>query len=430
MKKFSIAFLLCYCCFCSTLFSQDATVSVSDITNFWQAYDSVQTTTDRQKKVEFIQKLYVDKGTIGLKEMMELRGGTAEKWAEMIETAKTTLEEKRPYTLSVLQQKAIIEQKLLRLKALYPDFQGGDIFFVVGISNSGGTIKGKHVLIGTEVIANEKENWAVSTVLHEFIHTLQKPCNYHFLAHCIHEGMADFGSELIHDEGTLAERYPNSHTAFGLKNEQAVWDEFKKYMHLSLSQYFGWLYDSRTINGQKVKDLGYFVGYQICKSYYNKATDKKKTLKEIFEWDMSSDENARDVVLKSGYLNAKDEKFVKKMKFSTEIPKSKNIKKVVFGYNKTQDNLVFTYTLDKAQTNIKSVAIAGNFNEWKPNIADYQLQKINDTTFELKFPLSKFEKGKAYQFKFVLNGDNWQEPPANAENVSSEGGYLNLTFNL
>ena len=56
---------------------------------------------------------------------------------------------KRPYNPLHFAAKGIIEQKLLRLKALYPDFQGSDIFFVVGIFNSRGTVKGKHILIGT-----------------------------------------------------------------------------------------------------------------------------------------------------------------------------------------------------------------------------------------------------------------------------------------
>ena len=42
--------------------------------------------------------------------MMELRGGTAEKWADMIETAKATLEKNALTILSILQQKGLLNR--------------------------------------------------------------------------------------------------------------------------------------------------------------------------------------------------------------------------------------------------------------------------------------------------------------------------------
>jgi uncharacterized protein YjaZ len=89
--------------------------------------------------------------------------------------------------------------------------------------------------------------------------------------------MADFVAELVNGE-SLAKTNPYGHTAFGLKNEQAVWDAFKKEMFLPFDHNMGWLYGSsgREINGEKVRDLGYFVGHQICKSYYNKAKNKNR----------------------------------------------------------------------------------------------------------------------------------------------------------
>lgn len=46
-----------------------------DPPRFYQAMDSVLTTSDTTQQEAFIQRLYVDKASTGLKELMELRGG-------------------------------------------------------------------------------------------------------------------------------------------------------------------------------------------------------------------------------------------------------------------------------------------------------------------------------------------------------------------
>jgi hypothetical protein len=56
---------------------KDQKVFTSDIDNFWTAYDSIQSTKDSLKQIDFIQKLYIDKGTKGLKAFMAVRNYTA-----------------------------------------------------------------------------------------------------------------------------------------------------------------------------------------------------------------------------------------------------------------------------------------------------------------------------------------------------------------
>jgi hypothetical protein len=277
-----------------------------DLPRFYQAFDSVLTTTDSLKQIEIIQTLYVDKASKGLKDFMEMRGGNTLEFRKFMLTEKQSLIEKRPWILSAQIQEGTLKKKLRRFKRLYQDFREGDIYFCVGINNSGGTLYDRTVYIGTEVVASSSPTWAVSMVLHEFAHTQQwkarnvtrfkwmqrdatlnksdttEALEYmrthtQLLGNCIYEGMADFVAELVNGE-SLAKTNPSGHTAFGLKNEQAVWDAFKKEMFLPFDHNMGWLYGSsgREINGEKVRDLGYFVGHQICKSYYNKAKNKNR----------------------------------------------------------------------------------------------------------------------------------------------------------
>jgi uncharacterized protein YjaZ len=325
--------------FCSQKVTAQINLHTEDLPRFYQAFDSVLTTSDSLKQIEIIQTLYVDKASAGLKEFMILRGGNAVEWRKFMLNEKQLLIEKRPWILSARTQQAIIEKKLRRFKELYPNFRDGDVYFCVGINNSGGTIYDNTVYIGTEVVARNSDHWAVSMVLHEFAHTQQwrqrnvsrlkwmqqnvtlnksdttQAMEYmrthsQLLGRCLEEGMADFVAELVHGESAAKNQF--GHTTFGLKNEQAVWNAFKKEMFLPFDHNMGWLYGStgREIKGEKVRDLGYFIGHQICKSYYNKSKNKKQALKEMLELDFT-DENAKKFLIASGYLTKKDLEIMK-----------------------------------------------------------------------------------------------------------------------
>nr|WP_245776837.1 hypothetical protein [Spirosoma endophyticum] len=280
------------------------------------------TTRDTAKQATFIQKLYVDKASQGLKEFMELRGGNTAKWRSFIDKDKTVLLEKRSWILSVLDQETEIRKRIAVFKRIYPNFRDGDIYFCVGINNSGGTIDNQTVYIGTEVAASSQPNWAVPLVLHEFVHTQQwtqrnkdyilqsaqlekqyTETHKQLLGKCIEEGMADFIAELVYEQ-SLATVNPGGHTAFGLKHEQMIWDAFKKEMYAEFDWKGGWLYGKREINSQQVRDLGYFVGYQICKHYYQKASNKQAAVRDMIELNLT-DENAKRFLAASGYELAK-----------------------------------------------------------------------------------------------------------------------------
>lgn len=403
------------------------TVHIEDVIHFWEAYDSVQTTTDKAQQIAVIQRLYVDRGSEGLKEFMVLRGGTAEKWQEMIANDKERLAKIRPYTVSVLNQKKILDEKLAYFKQLYPDFKQGDVFFTMGIGNSGGTTEGSHVLIGCEVAANEKPDWAIALVLHEFVHTQQKMLkSYHVLGQTIMEGMADFVSELVNGK-KLVDISPNGHTAFGYRSEKEVWERFKEIMFSTAENYYGWLYGAPGVTIQDVNkvDLGYYMGYRFCKSYYEKAADKTKALKEIIELDLNKDENeaARQFVLASGYVPKKDIEFVKNTPFTPIELKVKPIQKSIYGYKVLVDKVVFEYKIPKVidiQT-VQSMSVAGSFNAWNPKNAQYQMKKAGKRQFILEMPKTAFDKNKNNAFKFVMNGDNWLNAPESAQNVEQSG---------
>ena len=59
-------------------------IYISFIENFWVAYDSVCSTRDSTKQTEFIQTLYLNKATEGLKAFIKMRKYSASSWTKAI----------------------------------------------------------------------------------------------------------------------------------------------------------------------------------------------------------------------------------------------------------------------------------------------------------------------------------------------------------
>ena len=430
MKK---PFLIAFLTVTSLLGNAQINVVTTDVVNFWAAFDSVQTTTDRAKQVAFVQKLYLNKAAFGLKYTIRFQEAKAENWVDMIQEKRAELLKARPYMLAVVAQKPLLDTKLARFRQLYPNFKSGDVFFVVGTGVFGGRVWGGNLIIGCEKVANENPDWAIDIVLHEFVHTQQTMYEDALLSHSIMEGAADFVAELV-NEKDMAVIHPGGYIDFGNRNEKTVWELFKKQMGSSTkNRFYDWLYGTNgvSINGQRMKDLGYFMGYKFCKSYYATAADKQQALREIIEYKLSSNEKAKEFLLKSGYVPQEDWAFVQNLIFD-RLVQNRDVPQIIYGFRLTNDNVVMTYTLPDSEDlgAVKSVTVAGSFNNWNPASDRYKMTNTIARTFELTLPKTAFERGKTYPFKFVVNGKNWQPVPENAKNVDdSSTGNLTLQVN-
>jgi 1,4-alpha-glucan branching enzyme len=67
----------------------------------------------------------------------------------------------------------------------------------------------------------------------------------------------------------------------------------------------------------------------------------------------------------------------------------------------------------------RSVAIAGDFNNWSSDTRQLRRRKDGVWWVVLRLPPG------VYQYKFVLDGSHWQEDPANPNRVSNQQGTLN-----
>lgn len=111
------------------------------------------------------------------------------------------------------------------------------------------------------------------------------------------------------------------------------------------------------------------------------------------------------------------------VKLSNDLLSENKKQSGIYGYKIINNDVVFTYEHDKALNSdlIKSVSIAGSFDNWNPNDKNFQMTRKNKNTFELTVPKSQFEKDKTHLFKFVINKTGWIEAPKNAINRQTDG---------
>lgn len=184
-----------------------------------------------------------------------------------------------------------IEGAFVKFAALVPGAVLPRVYFVVGDEIWGGTTTGGDdpiVLVGAERLGSLTD-LPVLTV-HELVHTQQHYPIFKVitggpgfirgtvLAQSIKEGSADFLAELA--TGQIA---APGRDAYGDAHEEQIWHDFQHDMHER--DYSRWIYNgwNQKALGDRPADLGYYVGYRITKSYYDRATDRRKAIRDILE---------------------------------------------------------------------------------------------------------------------------------------------------
>ena len=297
---------------CPAIFGQTATdtrIYTSDIDRFWQAYDSVKKVNDTTLQKQIIQALYMDKATPGLKNFMAVRQHSAERHLKNIQRFPRFWTTVRPRTIKIEGYRQEIEEVMNNFRELYPSFKQPEVYFTIGCLNSGGTTGGGRVLIGAEITAadtsvdaSELSTWlqkvfreqgdVVFMVAHESVHVQQRNTSTQMLlARCIKEGSADFIAELV-----TGKKLSSPYMIYGTANEKELWNKFQGEMSGNDSK--DWLYNgSQSANA----DLGYFMGYVICRSYYANAVNKKDAVREILELNFNNRKDIEEFLLKSKY---------------------------------------------------------------------------------------------------------------------------------
>ncbi len=274
-------------------------IVTTDIENFWLAYAKAKPDFDP----EIFQQHYLNKGTPGLRYFLKTKIKSADRISKVIASHPHYFEALKSVTDSIYLMKEPIRQSLVKLKELCPRAIFPPVYMLIGAMNSGGTSSDDGLLIGVDMYGltpntdlSEMSDWHRAVlkpvseiphiVAHELIHYQQRYDQRTLLGACLREGSADFVAELI------SGKHINHHVHdFANPREKELWLEFREIMNNNDSN--GWLYSS--VNGRP-NDLGYWMGYQITKAYYDNAVDKQKAIDEIFHI-----KNAEMFLATSGY---------------------------------------------------------------------------------------------------------------------------------
>ena len=178
-----------------------------------------------------------------------------------------------------------VDSIFARFRAIYPQGRQPGVYFVVGAGMAAGTTthtSNPVVLIGVE--RSGEPSRLASIVAHEFVHTQQDYpwigiftggpsfLRGSLLRQSIMEGSANLIAELVTGVPNRNE-YAESH-------EAELWAAFSREMEDK--DYSRWLWNGgNPKRGDRPADLGYWIGYRITKSYYDRSPDKARAIHDI-----------------------------------------------------------------------------------------------------------------------------------------------------
>lgn len=256
-------------------------IHIEDVERFFRVYDAASgRPTARQ-----LQRDYLDAGSEGLQQLARVRNVTGERIAAML-TKHPELYSSARRCLAVLPRvRERVRVALRTLGELYPQARFPPVTIAVGRGKPvavGSPITGIQIgleaLCATEWLNPDLEDRFVHVIAHEYAHVQQDPSladaeQPTVLERSLMEGAAELAAELI--SGEVAYSHLRVVTKGREKEIEAAF-----VADLDKTDLSSWLDNSTT---DEPGDLGYWVGYRIVKTYYERSVDKRLALRAILE---------------------------------------------------------------------------------------------------------------------------------------------------
>lgn len=259
------------------------TIVTSDVDRFYALYDDPALAA----QPEVVAARYLAEPTPGLAEFMVMRPITPEKLTAALDTKRQVFDDARGCATKLPAVRTRLVAATDRLAQLYPAAKFPPITIAIGRATTAGTANAKGLYIGLEALCAAKfieaddEDRFVHVIAHEYVHAQQPLAQVEdreesVLRAALVEGAAEFIGEQM--SGSVG--YPLLHiwakgrekdleTAFlAEKDQKAIGSR--------------WLYNKQGTDGWP-GDLGYWIGYRVAKSYYDRAPDKAVAIKAIIE---------------------------------------------------------------------------------------------------------------------------------------------------
>lgn len=263
-----------------------------DVARFWQAYDRLSAETDGTARAATLQQDYFDGGSAGLASYARDFRVTPSSLLAAIDRYATYYQHVRPPSLTI--PDATDEQRmravLENLERLYPKAHYPDVYFVIGDTQTAGTVTSEGLVLGTETLAKDPEDQESApprhlvdlgysrdqlpvVVAHEIAHAQQKyyPGRQTVLFWIILEGVAELVGSLLTGAPASAALHD-----YGNAHEAELWTEFQASKDdLGKGTWFS------PATGDRPGSIGYYLGYQIVKSYYDRQTAPQAAVDSI-----------------------------------------------------------------------------------------------------------------------------------------------------
>ena len=284
--------VLALCGFTTTTLDPDqAEIVTSDVAHFWQAFDDAAK-VPQAERVGVYTKEYFDLGSQGLKDFIAFRHVTPGKLAEHVEQNRDYYAEIRPFIGKVVGQKAAIAVAFKHLKAIYPDAKfPAHIYFVVGPQRGVGMNSDNGIIFAAEMLATPpgtpydyrkvSADFVPFGAVHETVHfdqAYQAGDGTTLLQGVINEGTADFIASLVLPEPGV--RQITDRWQYGCPHEAELAARFAG--ELDATKLEPWLFDHNPDTGWP-PDMGYWLGYRIAQTYYDRAADKAAALRALLQ---------------------------------------------------------------------------------------------------------------------------------------------------
>ena len=293
-------------------------IRTTDVANFWEAYDRIQSTKDTALQQRYLDSLYFQRGTPGLEAIRAARDYTVADYLTAIHDYPRFWAAVRPNTLKADKYARELEKGITALRKVYPTLRPARIYFTIGALRTNGTTVDSMVLIGSELAmadartpsaefpdatrvgrrayfdSNPLQDVVLLNV-HEYVHTQQLPAVNNLLSYAIREGVAEFVS--THALGIAS---PVPAVKYG-KEHPTVREAFERELYYG-NNLSDWLWSDRS-NTFGMRDLGYYIGFQISENYYTQAVDKKTAIATLIELDYANETAVDSVVAVSGFFS-------------------------------------------------------------------------------------------------------------------------------
>lgn len=311
MKKWA---LFIYCFTVAAVCHSQKIIS-TDIEHFWDAYPKINNTKDTAVQYQLLRTLYLNKASDGLKSLIKNKEYTEQDFMEQFTKYPLFWQSLKVNTENLPRLYPAIYADLQKLKKAYPSFSSANLFFTIGAFRTNGTTEDRQVLIGSELSLADKSTQIEELPLarqtfyktqnpleelallctHEYVHTQQQPLIENLLSKCLYEGIAEFISCKVTGKKSAAPAID-----FGKANEAKVVAQYVKDLFI-MSNDNNWVWGQNN-NHLKVRDLGYYIGYEIAERYYNASKNKTAAIKTLIELDYTNETAVEHIVDQSKLL--------------------------------------------------------------------------------------------------------------------------------